>query len=120
MPARLSLAGVLLILTSMWMVHRVFEENSFASATVEIGKDQRVISSGPYAIVRNPKYSSAAIYLIGLTLALGSYWGLIPSVLTIAGLVVRLLDEEKFLGKNLPGYTEWCAKARSHLIPGVC
>ncbi len=119
MPAWLSLAGGLLILLSMWMVYRVFKENSFASATVEIGKDQRVISSGPYAIVRNPMYSSAAMYLIGLSLALGSYWGLVPSVLTIVGLIVRLLDEEKFLGENLPGYTDYCARVRSHLIPGV-
>lgn len=119
MPVWLSLAGDLLIPFSMWIVYRVFRENSFASATVEIGKDQRVISSGPYAIVRNPMYSSAAMYLIGMSLALGSYWGLIPAVLTIVGLVVRLLDEEKFLGTSLPGYTEYCARVRSHLIPGI-
>lgn len=118
-PAWLSLAGNLLILLSMWMGYRVFKENSFASATIEIGKNQKVVSSGPYAIVRNPMYSSAAMYFIGMSLALGSYWGLIPSVLTIVGLVVRLLDEEKFLAKNLPGYTEYCARVRSHLIPGI-
>jgi protein-S-isoprenylcysteine O-methyltransferase Ste14 len=115
----LSLAGNLLILLSMWMVYRVFKENSFASATVEISKDQRVISTGPYAIVRHPMYSSAAVYLIGMSLALGSYWGLIPSILTILGLVVRLFDEEKFLATNLPGYAEYCAKVRSHIIPGI-
>jgi protein-S-isoprenylcysteine O-methyltransferase Ste14 len=115
----LSLTGNLLILLSMRMVYRVFKENSFASATVEISKDQKVISTGPYAIVRNPMYSSAAVYLIGMSLALGSYWGLIPSILTILGLVVRLFDEEKFLAKNLPGYTEYCANVRSHLIPGI-
>jgi protein-S-isoprenylcysteine O-methyltransferase Ste14 len=119
MPPWLSLAGDLLILLSMWMVYRVFKENSFASATVEIGKDHKVISSGPYAIVRNPMYSSAAVYFIGMSLALGSYWGIIPSVLTILGLVARLFDEEKFLAKNLPSYAEYCAKVRSHLIPGV-
>jgi protein-S-isoprenylcysteine O-methyltransferase Ste14 len=119
MPTWLSLSGNLLILVGMWVGYRVFKENSFASATIEIGKDQKVISSGPYAIVRNPMYSSAAMYFIGMSLALGSYWGLIPSVLTIVGLVVRLLDEEKFLAKNLPGYTEYCVRVRSHLIPGV-
>jgi protein-S-isoprenylcysteine O-methyltransferase Ste14 len=64
-------------------------------------------------------YSSAAVYFIGISLALGSYWGIIPSVLTILGLVARLFDEEKFLAKNLPSYAEYCAKVRSHLIPGV-
>jgi protein-S-isoprenylcysteine O-methyltransferase Ste14 len=119
MPWWLSLAGDLLILAGMWMVYRVFKENSFGSATVEIATDQRVISTGPYAIVRNPMYASAAVYFIGTSLALGSYWGLIPSVLTILGFVWRLFDEEKFLSRNLPGYTEYCAKVRWHLIPGI-
>jgi len=103
----------------LWMVNRVFEANAFASATVEIADDQKVISTGPYAVVRNPMYASAAVYLAGASLALGSYWGLIASGLTVLGLVWRLLDEEKFLAENLPGYTEYCAKVRWHLIPGV-
>jgi len=118
-PFWLSIAGDILIIVSMWMVYRVFKENSFGSATVEIATDQRVISTGPYAIVRNPMYASAAVYFIGTSLALGSYWGLIPSVLTILGFVWRLFDEEKFLSRNLPGYTEYCAKVRWHLIPGI-
>ena len=118
-PPWLSIAGDLLILLSTWMVYRVFKENSFGSATVEIGKDQKVISTGPYAIVRNPMYSSAAVYFIGMSLALGSYWGLIPAILTILSLVWRLFDEEKFLAENLRGYSEYCAKVRWHLVPGV-
>jgi protein-S-isoprenylcysteine O-methyltransferase Ste14 len=118
-PLWLSLVGNLLILISMMMVYRVFKENSFGSATVEVAKDQKLISTGPYAIVRNPMYSCAAIYFIGLSLALGSYWGLIASALAILGLVWRLFDEEKFLVQNLPGYSEYCIKVRWHLIPGI-
>lgn len=118
-PSWLSIVGDLLIIVSLWMVYRVFKENSFGSTTVEITTGQRVITTGPYAIVRNPMYSSAAMYFIGLSLALGSYWGLIASVLTIFGLIWRLFDEEQFLAKNLPGYTEYCAKVRWHLIPGI-
>ena len=118
-PSWLSIVGDLLIIVSLWMVYRVFKENSFGSTTVEIAEGQRVISTGPYAIVRNPMYASAAVYFIGMSLALGSYWGLIPSFLTILGLVWRLSDEEKFLAKNLPGYSEYCAKVRWHLIPGI-
>jgi protein-S-isoprenylcysteine O-methyltransferase Ste14 len=118
-PPWLSVAGVFLILLSMWMVYRVFRENSFGSATVEIAKDQKVISTGPYAIVRNPMYSSAAVYFIGMSLTLGSYWGLIPAILTTLGLVWRLFNEEEFLAENLPGYREYCAKVHWHLIPGV-
>jgi protein-S-isoprenylcysteine O-methyltransferase Ste14 len=118
-PSWLSILGDLLIIVAMWMVFRVFKENSFGSATVEVAKGQTVISTGPYAIVRNPMYASAAVYFLGMSLALGSYWGLIASLLTILGLVWRLFDEEKFLATNLPGYTQYCSKVRWHLIPGI-
>jgi len=118
-PSWLSIAGDILILAGMWMVSRVFEANPFGSATVEIANDQKVISTGPYAVVRNPMYASGAVYLIGVPLALGSYWGLIAAFLTILGLVWRLFDEEELLAQDLPGYTEYCAKVHWHLIPGV-
>jgi protein-S-isoprenylcysteine O-methyltransferase Ste14 len=118
-PPWLSIIGDIMIIVAMWMVSLVFKENSYGSATVEVTQDQEVISTGPYAIVRNPMYSSAAVYFIGMTLALGSYWGLIPAILTILGLVWRLFDEEKFLAQNLSGYRDYCAKVRWHLIPGV-
>jgi protein-S-isoprenylcysteine O-methyltransferase Ste14 len=118
-PLWLSIIGDIMIIVAMWMVYLVFKENSYGSATVEITQDQEVISTGPYAIVRNPMYSSAAVYFIGMTLALGSYWGVVPAILTILGLVWRLFDEEKFLAKNLSGYRDYCAKVRWHLIPGV-
>ena len=119
LPPWLSIIGDLMIIVSMWMVDRVFKENSFGATTVEIAKGQKVISTGPYAIVRNPMYSSAALYFVGLSLALGSYWGLIASVLTILGLVWRLFDEEALLAGELPGYAEYCARVRWHLIPGL-
>ncbi|MGB9407841.1 MAG: isoprenylcysteine carboxylmethyltransferase family protein, partial [Terracidiphilus sp.] len=118
-PWWLSIAGFLLILAGLRMVFVVFKANSFASATVEIAKDQKVISTGPYAIVRNPMYSSAAVYLMATPLALGSYWGLIAAFLTTLGFVWRLFDEEKLLAQDLPGYTEYCAKVHWHLIPGI-
>jgi protein-S-isoprenylcysteine O-methyltransferase Ste14 len=67
-PSWLSIAGDVFILVSMWTVCRVFKENSFGSTTVEISREQKVISTGPYAIVRNPMYSSAIIYFVGMSL----------------------------------------------------
>ncbi|MDE2213153.1 MAG: isoprenylcysteine carboxylmethyltransferase family protein [Patescibacteria group bacterium] len=118
-PLSIIVVGDLLILLSMWMVYRVFKENSFGSATVELQKDQKVISTGPYAIVRNPMYSSASVYFVGISLALSSWWGLIPAALITLGFVIRLFDEEKFLRQNLPGYKEYCNKVRFHLIPWI-
>ena len=116
-PLWLVMAGDLLVLAGMWMVYQVVKENAFSSATVEVVEGQKVISTGPYAVVRNPMYSSALVYLVGLSLALGSYWTLIPATLTGLGFVWRLIDEEAFLSANLPGYREYCARVRWHLIP---
>jgi protein-S-isoprenylcysteine O-methyltransferase Ste14 len=118
-PVWLSIAGFVFIALSMWMVYRVFQENAYGSATVEVVRDQKVISTGPYAIVRNPMYSCAALYFVALSFALGSYWDLIPAVLIVLGLVWRLLDEEEMLTQGLTGYRDYCTKVRWHLIPGT-
>jgi protein-S-isoprenylcysteine O-methyltransferase Ste14 len=118
-PFGLTLAGDVLIFVSMWMVYRAVKENSFGWATIEVSENQKAISTGPYAIVRNPMYASALVYFIGMSLALGSYWSLLPAALTTFGLVWRLFDEEKFLSANLSGYKEYCAKVRWHLVPGI-
>ena len=118
-PPWLSVFGNIVIIISIWMVYRVFKENSFGAATVVVSSEQKVVSTGPYSVVRNPMYSSAVVYFIGLSLALGSYWGLIAAFLTIIGFVLRILDEERFLSENLPGYKGYCLKVRWHLIPGI-
>ncbi|HUN53492.1 MAG TPA: isoprenylcysteine carboxylmethyltransferase family protein [Candidatus Sulfotelmatobacter sp.] len=118
-PAWLAVVGDALILLGMALAYRVFRENAFGSATIEIGAGQRVVSTGPYAIVRHPMYASAALYFIGMALGLGSWWGLVPALLAVLGLVWRLFDEETFLAENLPGYPDYCARVRRHLIPGI-
>lgn len=118
-PSWLSMVGDLFIAVSLWLVYLVFQENSFGASTVEIVKGQQVISTGPYAVVRNPMYACAALFFVAMAFALGSYWDLIPAVLTILGLVWRLSDEENFLAQKLPGYQEYRAKVRWHLIPGI-
>ncbi len=109
------------ILTALWfyIMFLVFKENPFTSATIEIAEDQKVITTGPYAVVRHPMYAGGLLLFIGTPLALGSYWGLLGFVGVLPALIWRLLDEERFLAKNLPGYVEYCAKVRWRLIPKV-
>jgi protein-S-isoprenylcysteine O-methyltransferase Ste14 len=97
----------------------VFRENRFSSATIEVSDTQKVISTGPYAVVRHPMYAGALLFIVGTPLALGSYWGLLAAAATIPFIVWRLFDEERFLSKNLKGYTEYCRVVRRRLIPGV-
>jgi protein-S-isoprenylcysteine O-methyltransferase Ste14 len=118
-PPHLVIAGNLLVVLGLYIVSLVFRENSYTSGVIEVGKDQKVISTGPYAVVRHPMYAGAFIMLLGIPPALGSWWAFVFVFLLLAAIVWRLLDEEKFLSKNLPGYAEYCRKTRYRLIPFV-
>lgn len=118
-PLWLALVGDLLVALGMGMLYRVFKENSFASATIGIAGDQKVIATGPYAVIRHPMYSGVTAYTIGMPLALGSYWGLFASVLVVLIIVWRLFDEEDVLVSGLPAYREYCATVRWRLVPGI-
>jgi len=101
-------------------VVRVMEKNRYASAIIEISKEQKLIDTGPYKIVRHPMYTGGMILLLFTPLALGSYWALIPFfILTVVPLILRIINEEKLLIINLPGYSEYCQKTKYRLIPYI-
>jgi protein-S-isoprenylcysteine O-methyltransferase Ste14 len=118
-PLTVIIAGNLLVAIGFAFIFRVYRENTFTAATIQIAKDQHVISTGPYAIVRHPMYASALLYLGGTPLALASYWGLAPLVAIAPFLVWRLFDEERMLAASLPGYVDYQQKVRYRLIPLV-
>jgi protein-S-isoprenylcysteine O-methyltransferase Ste14 len=115
----MTIAGDLLVLLGFFMVLLVFKENTFTSATIEIDRGQRVVSTGPYAIVRHPMYAGALILLIGTPIALGSWWGILMFLPMVFVLVLRILDEEKFLRLRLPGYTDYCRRVKFRLAPWI-
>lgn len=88
--------GNVLVAVGFWFIFFVFRENSFASSTIEVSPDQKVIATGPYAIQRHPMYAGALVLFAGVPLALGSWWGLLILQPLTALLVIRLLDEERF------------------------
>jgi protein-S-isoprenylcysteine O-methyltransferase Ste14 len=118
-PAWLSLLcdGFVLggLLTTLW----VLRVNSFASRLIEVEAGQRVISSGPYALVRHPMYSGSVMAFLAMPLALGSYAVWPAFALLVPFYVYRLLHEEKFLSQELPGYREYCLRTRYRLVPYV-
>lgn len=111
------LAGDALVLIGGYGVWRVFRENSFTSARIELAADQRVISTGPYAHLRHPMYATALVMMAGIPLALGSPWGLLALAAMMPALIWRILDEETFLAAELPGYAAYKQKVRYRLIP---
>jgi len=119
LPVIVVLAGNVLMVIGGWGVWRVFCENSFTSARIELARDQRVISTGPYSLVRHPMYTTALVMMVGIPLALGSLWALLAFAAMVPALVWRIFDEEKFLASQLPGYAEYKQKVRYRLIPHV-
>lgn len=113
------IAGDALVAIGFYLISLVYRENTFTSATIEIAENQRVISTGPYAVVRHPMYASGSLYLLGTPLALGSYWGFLPIAAMMPFLIWRLIDEERFLARNLPGYSEYQKRIRYRLVPFV-
>jgi protein-S-isoprenylcysteine O-methyltransferase Ste14 len=77
------------------------------------------MSSGPYALVRHPMYGGALFMLLGIPIALGSWWGVLVLAAMMPALVWRLLDEERFLARNLPGYAAYQKQVRCRLVPLV-
>ena len=108
-----------LVAIGFYVIFLVYRENTFTSATIEVAPDQKVISTGPYAIVRHPMYAGGSLYLFGTPLALGSYWGFVPLAALMPFLIWRLLDEERFLAGDLPGYAEYQKRVRRRLVPFV-
>ena len=120
-PAVVEGAGAVLIALGFAVVWRVFRENSFAAPVIKIQPErgQRVISTGPYRIVRHPMYAGSALYLLGMPLLLGSWLGLLVLPLILGVLAVRIVLEEAVLREGLPGYAVYAARVRCRLIPGV-
>ena len=114
-----SVIGDLLVALGFLSVYFVIRENSYAASTIQVAEGQTVVSTGPYAVVRHPMYAGVLPLLIGTPLALGSWRGLGALILFMPALIWRLLDEERFLHKNLPGYTEYTQKVRYRLVPFV-
>jgi protein-S-isoprenylcysteine O-methyltransferase Ste14 len=113
--------GALLIALCMYLAYLTFRENSFAAPVVKIQTERghRVVSSGPYAHVRHPMYTGAALFFIGTPLLLGSYYGLAAAPVLIAVLAVRAVMEERTLDNELPGYRDYAARVRYRLVPWI-
>jgi protein-S-isoprenylcysteine O-methyltransferase Ste14 len=116
-PVLAVIAGDVLVALGLLIVFFVFRQNQFASASIETAAGQRVVSTGLYGLVRHPMYLGALVMVAGIPIALGSWWGLCTVVPMAGVLVWRLVDEERFLERNLAGYREYQARVKRRLIP---
>lgn len=108
-----------MLVLSFAIMFVVLKQNNYAASTIQVEAGQPVVSTGLYAIVRHPMYAGALLLVIFTPLALGSYWTLLVLIPTFPVLAWRLIDEERFLTRNLPGYADYCQKVHYRLVPGV-
>ena len=118
-PTAISLVGDVLVAVGLGLPVLVVSQNSYAATTVRVRAAQKVVSTGLYGLVRHPMYTGNVVMMVGIPLALGSYWGLafvVPGLLVLAW---RLRDEEKLLQEELDGYREYTQQVRYRLVPGM-
>jgi protein-S-isoprenylcysteine O-methyltransferase Ste14 len=118
-PAWLTVVADATIVASFVIFFYVMKQNSFAAATVRVEREQTVVSTGLYGVVRHPMYMGTLPLTIAMPLALGSWWALLPVLAIVPPLVWRLIDEDRVLRRDLPGYAAYCARVRYRLVPGI-
>ena len=112
------LGNVVIVLSFLFMLW-VLSVNTYAASNIRVEAGQKVIDTGPYAYVRHPMYAGAVWLFVGMPLALGSWWSIGLIVFVVPVLLWRLLDEERILDRDLPGYAEYRRRVRYRLIPYV-
>lgn len=116
-PVGFVLLGDVLIALGLYIDVLVLRENTYGGSTIEVVEDQKVISTGLYGVIRHPMYMGSLVMIAGVPLALGSWFGLVILVISVPVLIWRILDEERLLKKDLPGYTEYTQKVHYRLVP---
>jgi protein-S-isoprenylcysteine O-methyltransferase Ste14 len=118
-PTPVVVVGNILVAVGLGVAMMVVNQNDYAAATITVEADQPVISTGLYGLVRHPMYAGALIMMVGMPLALDSYWGLLTVLPGLAVLAFRIVDEEKMLRQELAGYDEYAHTVHYRLVPGV-
>lgn len=118
-PIWVSVLADIGIVIGFLIVFKVFRVNSFASRAIETMENQKVITSGPYAIVRHPMYAGALLIILSIPIALDSIIGILLGILLLVVIVFRIFDEEKMLKDELVGYKEYCEICKYRLIPYI-
>ena len=118
-PAAISVIGDVLVALGLGISMIVTIQNGYAAANVKVESGQDLVSTGLYGVVRHPMYFGNVVLMIGIPLALGSYWGLLFVIPGLAVLATRILDEEKVLTQQLAGYRDYAQRVHYRLVPYV-
>ncbi len=118
-PNAIVIVASITLLIGYALYAEVLRENAFLSRVVEVQKDQRVIDTGLYSIVRHPMYFAVTLLYLSIPLVLSSWWALLTMSPCILLLVARIKNEEQMLHQGLPGYTAYTKRVRYRMIPFI-
>ena len=118
-PMPIVIIASVLFLIGYAMYGEVMRENTYLSRTIEVQRGQKVIDTGLYGAVRHPMYLATFLMFLPMPLILGSFWGLIPFAFYPVLIVIRILNEEQVLARELDGYTNYMKKVKYRLIPFI-
>jgi protein-S-isoprenylcysteine O-methyltransferase Ste14 len=118
-PTTVTVVGDILVAVGLGVAMLVVAQNGYAAANITVESGQTLVSTGLYGLVRHPMYSGSVIMMIGVPLALDSYWGLVFVIPALAALALRIRDEEELLQQQLSGYSEYEQQVRYRLVPFV-
>lgn len=113
--------GIVFLIVSSVLVNWAMIENPYFEPTMRIQNDRnhRVVTTGPYAIVRHPGYLSGILWIASVPLILGSLYTLAPFILYTVLMTLRTYLEDRTLEEELPGYTEYAEVVKHRLFPGI-
>lgn len=118
-PKSIMIGAATVFLIAYALYAEVLRENAYLSRTIEVQEGQTVVDTGLYGIVRHPMYSATLLLFLSMPLVLGSVFSFIIFLSYPFIIVKRLKAEEKFLEKELKGYTEYKERVKYRLIPFV-
>ena len=113
------LVGSIIFVLSYIMYAEVLRENIYLSRTIEVQKDQKVIDTGLYGIVRHPMYLATLLLFLSMPLVLNSFISFIIFLMYPFIITKRIKNEEQVLEKELKGYSEYKKKVKYKLIPFI-
>ena len=119
LPRGVSIGAAAVFLASYIIYAEVLRENAYLSRTIKVQKDQKVVDTGLYGIVRHPMYGATVVLFLSMPLVLGSLYSFLIFLAYPFIIAKRIKHEEKFLEKELDGYIEYKKKVKYRMIPFI-
>lgn len=113
--------GLVLFVLGWGLKGLALRANAFATAVVRLQSERKhaVVDSGVYSVVRHPFYAGTPLVFTGQALWLESWTAAVCAVLPTLLVLLRLTLEERFLQRELPGYSDYAKRVRYRLVPGI-